>query len=291
MCVVLATIGNAKPSLSVLKACEAANPHGGGVAWREKNRVRFEKGIDADAIHKIVLRERGPFLIHFRIATVGSKSPELCHPFPVSGNPSTALSGKASAVIAHNGTWYNWKETVTRAARHMSAKLPDGEMSDSRAMAWLVAQVGERAFNNVTGRFAYFTAAKGIKLFGNWEKLNGFFASNLNWREHLPKKAPKVATSVEDILAEIDKSGDVSARALVDHLLDVASKSKSHASVHNLRACCRVIRAAAHSFIEKSEALMLAEKPEKPADKGIPYHKSRSLYDQCRDLFEVEGDE
>lgn len=185
MCVALATIGKNKPALSILKACEAANPHGGGVAWIEKNRVRFEKGLNAEQIHAIIQRENGPFLIHFRIATVGNVKPELCHPFPVGGKASIALSGTAGAVLAHNGTWYNWKTVITRAARAMSAKLPEGPLSDSRAMAWLVAQVGERAFNNVAGRFAYFTSKNGIKLFGDWKKLSGFYASNLNWRARL----------------------------------------------------------------------------------------------------------
>jgi len=199
MCIALATTNQTtKPSLAVLRACELANPHGGGIAWRVGKGIRWEKGIGAEEIHEIIRRNEGPFLIHFRIATVGAPKPELCHPFPVGGDASLALSGKASSVIAHNGTWHNWKSVIERAARSLKAKLPQGPISDSRAMAWLVAQVGARAFNGVTGsRFAYFTR-NGIKLFGDWHKLDGFYASNLNWRWRLDRPLPKRERTRED---------------------------------------------------------------------------------------------
>jgi len=195
MCVALATDNKTKISLAILRACESANPHGGGVAWREGKRIRWEKGIGAEEIHAIMKREKGPFLVHFRIATVGNAKPELCHPYPVGGNASLALSGKASSVIAHNGTWYSWRSTIDKAARILKATIPSGPWSDSRAMAWLVSHVGNRAFNcDTRSRFARFTR-KGIELFGEWHKLKGYHASNLNWRAHLERPMPKRDTS------------------------------------------------------------------------------------------------
>jgi predicted glutamine amidotransferase len=208
MCIALATIGKNKPSLDILHACEEANPHGGGIAWRKGKRIHWKKGINADEIHKIVQRESGPFLIHFRIATVGGVSPELCHPFPVGGKASLAVEGSASAVVAHNGTWHNWKRTIEGAAHALKADLPVGVISDSRAMAWLVAHVGVTAFNSDDcSRFAHFTAARGIKLFGHWHKMSGFYASNLNWRSRLERdERPWRSSLYDDVTFELESA-------------------------------------------------------------------------------------
>jgi hypothetical protein len=243
MCIALATDKNWKPSLAILRACEAANPHGAGIAWRVGKRIRWEKNISVEEIYEITKRNQGPFLIHFRIRSVGEILPELCHPFPVGGDASLALSGKAHSVIAHNGTWANWKSVVERAAKSLKAKLPTGPMSDSRAMAWLVSQVGARAFNGVTGsRFAYFTR-NGIKLFGPWKRLNGFWASNLNWRWRLDDTLPKRERKRED---SRQRSCDT-------------SEYWKHFS------------------------------PQTGKGTGVPFTRSKSLYDQVQ--FELEGGE
>lgn len=183
MCVILVTEKNFKPSLEILRACEYANPHGAGVAWRDGKRVRWVKGrhLTADDVHAILQKNEGPFVIHFRIASVGAICDELCHPFPVSGNVKLDTSGTAVSVLAHNGTWCDWERVVNSASRALQAKLPDGPFSDSRGAAWYVAQIGASAFDSMTGRFAHF-GPKGIKLHGDWSKFNGYSASNTSWR-------------------------------------------------------------------------------------------------------------
>jgi len=39
MCVVLICPPKQRPDLTILRACHAANPHGAGVAWRDKRRI------------------------------------------------------------------------------------------------------------------------------------------------------------------------------------------------------------------------------------------------------------
>ncbi len=258
MCIALASANkNWKPSLAILRAGEAANPHGGGIAWRVGKRIRWEKGLSAEEIHEIVKRNDGPFLIHFRIASVGAIKPELCHPFPVGGEASLALSGKAHSVIVHNGTWWNWETCIKRAAKSLRAKLPTGPMSDSRAMAWLVAHVGARAFNGVTSsRFAYFTR-NGIKLFGDWHKLDGFYASNLGWRWHVDETLPKRERKRED-------------------------SRQCSSAVANYWKCMAGL-AATPAARERCER-------EVERSQGLTYKRGKSLYDQVQFELGEEGE-
>ena len=46
MCVILVSPPKARPSLSTLQQCAAANPHGGGIAWVESGVVQYLKTDD-----------------------------------------------------------------------------------------------------------------------------------------------------------------------------------------------------------------------------------------------------
>ena len=45
MCVVLICPPKQRPDLTILRACHAANPHGAGVAWRDKRRIHWKKAL------------------------------------------------------------------------------------------------------------------------------------------------------------------------------------------------------------------------------------------------------
>ncbi len=265
MCVILASNNKSwKPSLAILRAAEIANPHGGGIAWRVGKRIRFEKGLGAEEIFEITKHEQGPFLIHFRIASVGAIKPELCHPFPVGGEASIALSGKANSVIAHNGTWVNWHSVITRASKMLDAKMPTGPMSDSRAMAWLVSHVGARAFNGIRfSRFAYFTR-NGIKLFGDWHKLDGFSASNLGWRYNVDETLSKRSWKREDARGS-----------------ECESVSEFRARLARECRKTRMVNGAPY-FRDKDGCWYPA--------KGVAFTKGKSLYDQVQFELGEEGE-
>lgn len=191
MCVILATKKNFKPKLTTLQACERANPHGGGIAWIHGDRVCWAKDLSAEEVHEITRTQRGPFVIHFRIASVGKVCPELCHPFPVSGNASTALSGSAPTVLFQNGTWHDWEQCLRDASKALRADIPKGPLSDARAAAWMVAQFGKIAFRGMGGKFVTMNR-RGWKLqTGHWHDCEGFFASNLYWRIETKQQEPR----------------------------------------------------------------------------------------------------
>ena len=78
---------------------DAANPHGIGVAWasRDKERrpvVRFAKNLSVGETLALLPSLPKPYIVHFRFASVGGITPELCHPFPIHPAPSVALRGQ-----------------------------------------------------------------------------------------------------------------------------------------------------------------------------------------------------
>ena len=199
MCVILATKQNGKPSLETLKLAERANPHGGGIAWLHGGRVCWAKGLTAEEIHGITRREHGPFVIHFRIASVGKVCAELCHPFPVSGNASVALSGSAHTVLFQNGTWQDWEQGILASSERLSAVIPTGPFSDARAAAWMVAQFGPAAFRVMGGKFMTMDK-RGWKIqAGQWYERRGLVCSNTYWLPSVVKPVEKRRYTADDL--------------------------------------------------------------------------------------------
>lgn len=132
------------PSLDVLRASEEVNPHGGGIAWIQDNKVRWRKGLTADQINEYRHFTNPPWLIHFRISSISGDdgNPNLCHPFPINQEASIELEGEADQVLGHNGHWFQWN-TVLLNSLSPTNVLPEGAWSDTRAMAWLTNFYGE----------------------------------------------------------------------------------------------------------------------------------------------------
>ena len=139
MCVVLICPPKQRPDLTILRACHAANPHGAGVAWRDKRRIHWRKALTPGEVNHLIQKVPGEVIIHFRWASVGGVEPLLCHPFPVTAEAALGYEGLCKSVLFHNGTWGNWE-----AAQEIIGDL-DGPMSDSRAVAALVHHKGTQA--------------------------------------------------------------------------------------------------------------------------------------------------
>ena len=167
-----------------------ANPHGAGVAWRDDNVVRWSKGLEPDEVEKLIAGLTGEIVIHFRIASVGEVTPKLCHPFPVTDCATTRLSGHARAVLFHNGTWGDWRETLRRMPRY---RIPDGLLSDTRVAASLVDLCGTDVLDRLPGRWVFFDRDF-TELYGDWREWQGMRASNLYFLPVLsgrPTRSPR----------------------------------------------------------------------------------------------------
>jgi len=144
------------PSVDTLKSAEAMNGHGGGIAWVDKTgKVMYRKALGADEIQHIIETEAQlPAIVHFRIASIGHVSDELCHPFPITDDSEVSLSGECDSVLFHNGTWSEWDTHLLSAIT--SGKLPmpkdTKHMSDSRCMALLANTYGKNILNLIAGK-------------------------------------------------------------------------------------------------------------------------------------------
>ena len=176
MCVILICPEGVRPGRDVLEACHEANPHGAGVAWRQDGGVRWLKGLDVPALASLVPRLPGEIVVHFRWASVGEVTPALCHPFPVTARATTRLSGRARAVLFHNGTWTGWRDTL----RLMPARGLAGPLSDTRVAASLADLCGTEALDRLPGRWV-FLERDFTETYGGWRRWRGMLASNLGF--------------------------------------------------------------------------------------------------------------
>lgn len=183
MCVIM-VCGDKRPSPELVDKAWNHNDHGGGVAWREPNSknetiVRWEKGLDKEQMQEYCKTLPFPFIAHFRIASVGGRLEDLCHPFEIGPKASTKLSGVTSrGVLFHNGTWGQWRSMGMEAAINRGIKVPPGPWSDSRTMAWLASHLGEGVLEFINERTVFF-GPKSWQIFGDgWEEVEGIPMSN-----------------------------------------------------------------------------------------------------------------
>lgn len=185
MCVIL-NCKSAKPSLEVLQKCGQVNDDGAGVAWIADSKVHYKKGLNPASVFALISEDaiQFPFVIHFRnsSAGMGEKNPLLCHPFPVNRFATAKESGTASRVLFHNGHWSEWRSWCLNYALQCRGRVPFGEWSDTRAVAWAVHHKGEGILNLVPGKYAIL-AATGVRQYGDgWVEEDGIIYSNTQWK-------------------------------------------------------------------------------------------------------------
>lgn len=188
MCVIL-SCKTKHPTLEMLERAHAANPHGAGVAWLEGGLVRWRKGLDAVGVAHLIADGvlKFPYVVHFRLASVGEHSPELCHPFPITDGAATDLEGDATSVLFHNGTWRDYESHLLRMRLH-------GQISDTRVLAAWISQnekpTDEGWFADLmldrlseTSRFVLFDR-RGPILYGRWWRIDQIDLSNTIFMKH-----------------------------------------------------------------------------------------------------------
>jgi len=183
MCVIAVAIKSAVP-LNILRACQSANPHGGGCSWVESGLVHFRKNLNANQIHDLLKDKPLPHVVHFRIATAGGVQPSRCHPFIIKTTNNDALHGKAKSVLFHNGHCSGWEFYASMAG----VGYPR-DASDSQVIARIVAHRGEACLKGFVernaGKFAVMRSSGEVQLFGGFTERDGLLFSNTNWANGL----------------------------------------------------------------------------------------------------------
>ncbi|MCA1841300.1 MAG: hypothetical protein LC723_13420 [Actinobacteria bacterium] len=164
------------------------NDQGGGVAWIDGKSVRWKKGLGEDEMQELCRTLPLPYVAHFRIASVGVKSSDLCHPFPMHKDVPTALEGRTpKGVLFHNGTWGKWKGWTLEACVRRNTEMPEGLWNDTRALAWFASLYGVPILEVIDEKTAV-VRPTGVEIFGNgWGEEGGILVSNkifLNQTRH-----------------------------------------------------------------------------------------------------------
>jgi hypothetical protein len=165
------------------------NSEGGGVAWREDGYVHWHKGLDLEEMRKYCKNLPLPFIAHFRIASIGGKSKELCHPFPIEKDVPLVTKGKTNGfVLFHNGHWGAWKNDGKEAAFRSGTPIPPGKWSDTRAMAFVASIYGNGILEFIDEKTVVFgpgpkdcnTTGK-VDSTDGWKCINKVWCSNDFW--------------------------------------------------------------------------------------------------------------
>lgn len=177
MCQIIVCESNRAP-VDLLQDSAGANRDGAGIAWIAEGRPRWRKGLSTPGVVALAGTVPLPYVVHFRMATVGGATPALTHPFPVTVRPSVALAGDAKRLLFHNGHVSEW-EAILRASGYRG---PSGGWSDSRAVAHVVATVGTNFLDLLSpSRFAILSK-RGVEKWGTWHEHEGVEVSTHVWR-------------------------------------------------------------------------------------------------------------
>lgn len=199
MCIIFAADDESSyPTLAELKEGERQNDDGAGMAWLEGGKVHYEKDLTAKYIDRKLQTLTGPTITHFRWASSGFIEPLLCHPFPLD-NAINATEGVTGSVLFHNGT-IDKSAWLPLMLKTDLAKLPDGNWSDSRALAYACATLKNPNLINLfsdSNRFAVMDKT-GIELFGSWCDLRPGLQTSCTLWKLKTKKDGKVTSLIND---------------------------------------------------------------------------------------------
>jgi len=178
MCLLIA-VDKAAPKDRKMFDAAVVNADGAGIAWLDGDNVRWFKSMDAERVIRKAGEVEPPFLVHFRWSTVGGRTVELCHPFPVSARVGVHATGRARQVLAHNGHVHDWKDELVRIAAAGRHRIPGGPWSDTRAMAWVAHHIGPAYLDLLDEKVVTLDATDGLILYGGgWSRVGGSWFSN-----------------------------------------------------------------------------------------------------------------
>ena len=223
MCVIM-MFEDEYPKKEMLDSAEAFNKDGGGFSWIDsaKGTVRWEKGMHVTSkfIMETIDREniQLPIIIHFRIATHGGVNNELCHPFAISAENNEDLEATGqdvNGVLFHNGVWSDWNSVAMKVLLNdKETKLPSGNFSDSRMMAWLIRHLGNNYLQLIDEKVALMTPDGIVRYGKGWSMEGKVDCSNTHWKWRNNNKGWSATnsiggysqgTTINDYLSKEDK--------------------------------------------------------------------------------------
>ena len=123
-----------------------------------------------------------PLAVHCRIGTSGKKTAGTCHPFPVVKSLREMLKSKTESdgAIMHNGILRRLERKGKYSDTMYLAKgftdLTIAQLESSRFVQSAIAE-----YLGSSNKVLFFSPNQQV-MFGNWEKQNGLYYSNLYWK-------------------------------------------------------------------------------------------------------------
>ena len=205
MCVI-AIVDDTRPNERHVEAMWDANDHGGGVAWFEDGKVKWDKGLELVHMQEYVKTLPTPFVMHFRIASCGGRSPLLTHPFVINPEVPLELEGSSAEdpILFHNGHLQQWEEMTVNYSARRGYKIPKGKWSDTRAVALIAAHYGTGILDFLHQKFVVMDPlTQDIETYGDFTFSDGFLVSNQYWsgrydrlKRFLEPRAPGIPAPV-----------------------------------------------------------------------------------------------
>ncbi len=174
MCIIIAKPAGTTVDFDILRNCWDSNPHGAGIAYAMDGQLVIEKGfMTFNNLKQFIIDpiqwEDVPMLIHFRIATQGSKDKDNTHPFEV-------VPGKLA--FAHNGMMTDMvvseKPELSDTnvfCRYVLKQLPHNFLNNSGIVTLIYNSLGgwnKLAFLDNEGNITIFNESDGCEEEGVW---------------------------------------------------------------------------------------------------------------------------
>lgn len=168
-----------------------SNPHGIGIAYIWENTVFWNKGITEQDLRAFFYEDWEVGAVHFRLASVGKVTPELCHPFPITTDLKklNKLCGFSKAVLFHNGHITKLTEKIIAELKpKLKEKLKNYHWSDTKVLAWLLGYYGIDFIKFIssieTDKFVILTP-DGIQRYGYFYKHKGLLFSSCPFSKYI----------------------------------------------------------------------------------------------------------
>jgi len=195
MCVIVISEEGKKIGKKEFENMWEANSHGFGVAYynKENGLIYVKKGImdekEAWEIYESI--PEAPHIIHFRLASAGSRIPGLCHPFRIDILDTQELEYEASRVLFHNGTVADYRNFIPTIIASLEPEEREKffnvkDISDTYLMSIMVKLFSYKVLKfYIPSRWAVFTiedSSPQIIIYGDFKKYKDFYVSNLTWK-------------------------------------------------------------------------------------------------------------
>lgn len=173
MCVIAIKPNNVKISKHTVSLMYAANPHGAGFGIVRGDHTFISKGyFSVEELWKDINKlQKEELVIHFRWATHGSKTAEMCHPFVVVTDETDATQCQGEIidpVFFHNGVINGYgNKTISDTcdfAMNVLARLPS--VDDMNLL-----------LTHISSAFVITHDGK-VHVTGDFEEYKGLFVSN-----------------------------------------------------------------------------------------------------------------